>query len=248
MQMQPDKYKGFGDALKETVSKHGLSGLYKGVGAPLVGNGFYNAVQFAIFSSAKKWFTNDGASTQPWRVAGAGAFTGVFVALVEGPQDLFKSQMQAQMMTPKAAAATAAAATVEGGAAAAAATAAAATAAAPKYAGVADCAKHIIGQRGLGALTQGLSATIARNVVGVSAYFYYYEVRKERHRRRQGASTAGGCGCSEGVACADSLFARHCTICIPPARSWCAARWRATAPSRIWARWRCCLLAAAAGE
>ena len=170
MQMQPDKYKSMGDAFKETVSKHGLAGLYKGVGAPLVGNGFYNAVQFAIFSKAKAFFTNNGTTNEPYRIAGAGAFTGIFVALVEGPQDLFKSQIQAQMVTKQPAAA----AVVEG--AAAAATATATAAAAPKYSGVADCAKKIIAERGLAGATQGLSATICRNIVGVSAYFYFYEV------------------------------------------------------------------------
>ena len=154
--MQPDKYKGVGDAFRETISRYGPAGLYKGVGAPLVGNGFYNAVQFAIFSGAKKWFTDGGKLDEPWRVAGAGAFTGIFVALVEGPQDLFKSQIQAMMVTKPA---------VEGAAPAKA-----------KYSGVADCAKKIIAERGLAGMTQGLTATIGRNIIGVSAYFYYYEV------------------------------------------------------------------------
>lgn len=84
MQMQPDKYTSMLAAGKETVATHGLSGLYRGVGAPLIGNGFYNAVQFAIFSRAKSWFTNGGADTALYRIAGAGAFTGIFVAMVEG--------------------------------------------------------------------------------------------------------------------------------------------------------------------
>lgn len=182
MQMQPDKYRGMGDALKETVTRYGPGGLYKGVGAPLIGNGFYNAVQFAIFAGAKRWFTNDGRDPGLLRVAGAGAFTGVFVALVEGPQDLFKSQVQAMMVPAKAAAGDAAAG---------------AEVKPPKYAGVADCAKKIIRERGLlRGLTQGLTATIARNVIGVSAYFYFYEARGRGWR---------GCGC--GVT--DRMHARE---------------------------------------
>jgi hypothetical protein len=84
MQMQPDKYTSMASAARETVSKHGLGGLYKGVGAPLIGNGFYNAIQFAIFSRAKAWFTDDGRNAALYRIGAAGAFTGVFVALVEG--------------------------------------------------------------------------------------------------------------------------------------------------------------------
>ena len=57
--------------------------------------------------------------------------------------------------------------------------AAAAPRIAPRFTGVGDCAKAIIAERGLVGLTQGLPATIARNIVGVSAYFYGYEaVRK----------------------------------------------------------------------
>ena len=54
-------------------------------------------MQFTIFSRAKAVATDNGRNTSLSRIAGAGAFTGVFVALVEGPQDLFKSQLQAQM-------------------------------------------------------------------------------------------------------------------------------------------------------
>lgn len=81
-------------------------------------------------------------------VQAAAGFTGIFVAFVEGPQDLFKCQMQAQMQGTRPA----------------------------KYNGTWDCAKTIVRERGLfrGPL-QGISATVARNIVGVTAYFYFYE-------------------------------------------------------------------------
>ena len=56
------------------------------------------------------------------------------------------------------------------------------------YAGVADCAKSIIAERGIAGATQGLTATIARNVVGVSAYFFVYEVRRQLRRQRRRVS------------------------------------------------------------
>ena len=49
MQMQPANYPSLASAFKQTVTKHGLGGLYRGVGSPLIGNGLYNAVQFAVF-------------------------------------------------------------------------------------------------------------------------------------------------------------------------------------------------------
>ena len=80
------------------------------------------------------------------------------------PQDLLKSQVQAQMVAAKAAAPAA------GGVAAK---------VAPRFTGVGDAAKAIFAERGVVGMTQGLPATVARNVVGVSAYFYGYEaVRK----------------------------------------------------------------------
>jgi hypothetical protein len=85
------------------------------------------------------------------------------------PQDLFKSQLQAQMVVKPTSAP--AAATAAGGAG----SAAAAAPAAPAYKGVGDCAATIIRQRGIAGIFQGLQATVARNIVGVSAYFYFYE-------------------------------------------------------------------------
>jgi len=84
MQMQPDRYKSMVSAGRETIQKHGFGGLYKGVASPAIGNGVYNAVQFAVFARLKSLFTDNGAKNTLNRIAGAAAFTGIFVALVEG--------------------------------------------------------------------------------------------------------------------------------------------------------------------
>lgn len=85
------------------------------------------------------------------------------------PQDLLKSQVQAQMLARKA--------PVEG---------APPVKVAPRFAGVGDCAKAILAERGAVGLTQGLPATIARNIVGVSAYFYGYEAVRKAFALRGG--------------------------------------------------------------
>lgn len=149
MQTNPSAYKGMGDAARQIIARKGLTGLYEGVASPLIGMGIFNAVQFAVFSAAKKVFTDDGRNNTLNRIAGAAGFTGIFVAFVEGPQDLFKSQMQAQMQ--------------------------AAAGAKLQYNGTFDCAKQIITQRGMAGPFQGIGATILRNIVGVTAYFYFYE-------------------------------------------------------------------------
>jgi len=174
--LQTGRYSSLGGAFRATVETHGLGGLYKGVASPLVGMGIFNAVQFAVFAGLKRSLTDDGRNVTLNRIAAAAGITGIFVAFVEGPQDLFKCQMQAQMQTGAGAGAGAGAG-VAAAAAAAGKTAGAPAAAPPaRYAGTLDCARTIIRERGLlaGPL-QGIGITIARNVVGVTAYFYFYE-------------------------------------------------------------------------
>jgi solute carrier family 25 carnitine/acylcarnitine transporter 20/29 len=155
MQTNPGRFRGMGEAAKAAIGQSGVLGLYRGVASPLIGMGIFNAVQFAVFGAAKKVFTEDGRNVTLNRIAGAAACTGVVVAFVEGPQDLFKCQMQAQI------------AAVPSGAGAS---------ASPAYKGTGDCARTIIRERGIltGPL-QGIGITILRNVVGVTAYFYVYE-------------------------------------------------------------------------
>ncbi len=149
MQTNPSGYKGMGDAARQIVARKGLKGLYEGVASPLIGMGIFNAVQFAVFAASKRVLTNDGKDVTLNRIAAAAGFTGIFVAFVEGPQDLFKSQMQAQMQAP---------------------------AGTPlKYASTMDCCKTILRERGMAGPFQGIGATIARNIVGVTMYFYVYE-------------------------------------------------------------------------
>ena len=39
LQTQPEKYRGMGDAFRQTVKAYGFGGLYRGVASPLVGMG-----------------------------------------------------------------------------------------------------------------------------------------------------------------------------------------------------------------
>lgn len=152
MQTNPSGYKGMGDAARQIVARKGLKGLYEGVASPLIGMGIFNAVQFAVFAASKRVITNDGKDVTLNRIAAAAGFTGIFVAFVEGPQDLFKSQMQSQMQAP---------------------------AGTPlKYASTMDCCKTILRERGASGPFQGIGATIARNIVGVTMYFYVYEAAR----------------------------------------------------------------------
>jgi len=176
LQTQPDKYKGMMDAARQTVAQYGASGLYRGVASPLVGMGIFNAVQFAVFGAAKNFTTNNGRNTTLNNIAGAAALTGVVVAFVEGPQDLFKCQMQASGNDP-----------VTGK---------------PRYSSTSDCVRTIVRQRGLQGTLQGIGATVVRNLIGVTAYFYFYEMARMQLAGDRPVSSlgflqvmfAGGCG------------------------------------------------------
>ena len=98
LQTQPENYKGMGDAFRQTVKAYGFGGLYRGVASPLVGMGIFNAVQFAVFGWAKSAATDGGRAVTPGRIAAAAAGTGLVVAFVESPQDLFKCQMQSCLL------------------------------------------------------------------------------------------------------------------------------------------------------
>ena len=179
MQSAPAAYKGMGDAARQIVARKGLAGLYEGVASPLVGSGLFNAIQFAAFSNAKAALTDGGRNVTLNRIAAAAGVTGVIVALVEGPQDLFKSQMQAQMQRAELQPGTPL-----------------------KYTSTLGCVRAIVAERGPLGVFQGLGVTVARNAVGVSAYFYFYEAARLRFAAGAPVSTlspgavmvAGGLG------------------------------------------------------
>ncbi len=108
-------------------------------------------MQFAVFGWAKAVATDNGAAVTPGRIAAAAAGTGLVVAFVESPQDLFKCQMQSAGVDLNGK---------------------------PRYTSTTDCVRTIMRERGLAGTLQGLGATMARNLVGVTAYFYFYEVAR----------------------------------------------------------------------
>merc|ERR1711937_942223 len=53
-------YSGLGDCFKQTVSKEGLKGLYKGMSSPLVGQMAFRATLFTTAAESKKYLSNSG--------------------------------------------------------------------------------------------------------------------------------------------------------------------------------------------
>jgi solute carrier family 25 carnitine/acylcarnitine transporter 20/29 len=143
-------YKGTIDCLSKTVKEEGFVGLYKGVQSPLVGLAVMNSVMFLAYGQAKAALQKDPAVPLTLsQYALAGAIAGVAISFVEGPVDLFKSQMQVQY------------------------------GAGQKYTGITDCARQIVGKYGIRGAYQGLAATFLRDIPSNASYFLFYELARK---------------------------------------------------------------------
>jgi hypothetical protein len=93
-------YSGLGDCVRKTYAAEGFGGFYKGVASPLVGQMFFNAVQFAAYGQAKALVAGDAAADQITipQYFQAGALTGAVVAGVESPIDLFKVSFNRKLL------------------------------------------------------------------------------------------------------------------------------------------------------
>eukprot|EP01103_Thecamoeba_quadrilineata_P007521 TRINITY_DN17385_c0_g1_i1.p1 TRINITY_DN17385_c0_g1~~TRINITY_DN17385_c0_g1_i1.p1 ORF type:complete len:310 (+),score=53.22 TRINITY_DN17385_c0_g1_i1:50-979(+) len=157
LQTQPTQnplYSGAIDCFRKTLQWEGPTGLYKGVLSPLLGQMFFNAVQFVIFGQTRDFLLQASGrkelSTQQGFIAGA--ITGFGVAFVESPVDLFKSQMQVQIFEEKVN-----------------------PTAQKRYTGVVNCAQKIWRQFGIRGVYHGLGMTLMRDVPAVSIYFGVYD-------------------------------------------------------------------------
>lgn len=145
-----DRYKGTMDCFNTTVKEEGVAGLYKGIQSPLVGMAALNSVLFFTNGQVKSYMkkTEDDPLTIG-QIFTAGAIVGLAVSFVEGPVDLFKSQLQTQYGTGT-----------------------------PKYNGFIDCASKIWRNHGVRGIYQGLSATLIRDIPANAAYFGFYEITR----------------------------------------------------------------------
>lgn len=145
-------YMGTWDCMKKTVRNEGVRGLYKGMGAPLVGVAPIFAISFMGFGVGKKIFgPNDGNRLTYTELFSAGAFSGIFTTLIMAPGERIKCLLQIQQ-----------------------------GANAPKvYNGPVDVVKKLYKQGGLGSIYRGAGATLLRDVPASGMYFLTYEAIKD---------------------------------------------------------------------
>lgn len=76
----------------------GVTGLYKGVAAPLAGQMFFRATLFSALGSSKRWLSTDAEGNRRDLTMldcyKAGAMAGGAAAFFEGPIDFYKSQVR----------------------------------------------------------------------------------------------------------------------------------------------------------
>jgi solute carrier family 25 carnitine/acylcarnitine transporter 20/29 len=148
---QTPQYTGAIDAVRKTVARQGLGGLYKGMGAPLAFVAVFNAVLFASNGQMKRIVHGEGNNSPmtipEFALCGAGA--GVAVSFVACPTELVKCRLQAQSADSSI-----------------------------LYKGPIDCARQVWNNRGFLGLFKGLGATLGREVPANAIYFSVYEYTK----------------------------------------------------------------------
>eukprot|EP01087_Luapelamoeba_hula_P003329 TRINITY_DN13136_c0_g1_i1.p1 TRINITY_DN13136_c0_g1~~TRINITY_DN13136_c0_g1_i1.p1 ORF type:complete len:338 (-),score=37.24 TRINITY_DN13136_c0_g1_i1:46-1059(-) len=161
-------YSGAWDCVKKTVQWEGIRGFYKGVASPLVGNMFIRGINYYTFMEALHFLsggvdmrrTPNSMPALPladfWM---AGGLVGITVTSLESPVDMFKSQMQVQIMTVKQ---------MERGVLLPGQT----HHVKPQlYKNVFDCAFRIARTYGLRGIYLGAGATVVRNAPSYSVYY-----------------------------------------------------------------------------
>ncbi|XP_063980722.1 congested-like trachea protein [Diachasmimorpha longicaudata] len=140
-------YKGTWDCAKKTVSKEGLRGLYKGMGAPLTGVAPIFAMSFLGYGVGKKLQQkSDDEKLTPVQLFYAGAFSGIFTTVIMAPGERIKCLLQIQHGQAVA-----------------------------KYNGPVDCVKQLYKEGGIRSIYKGTGATLLRDVPASGMYFLTYE-------------------------------------------------------------------------
>ena len=160
LQTQPnDKpiYNGFVDCFKKTIKWEGVSGLYKGVQSPLIGQMFFRANMFLAFFKAKNYLSNNGTrALSNIDMYIAGGFAWGIGAIIECPIDVLKTQLQIQIIKSKII-----------------------KDYKPEFNGIRELASKIWENNKIRGFYQGFSAQLLRNVPAGSLHFGTFELYRK---------------------------------------------------------------------
>lgn len=144
---QAPMYSGTIDCFRKTLVKEGITGLYRGMAAPIIGVTPMYAVCFFGFGLGKKLQQKspDDVLSYPQLFA-AGMLSGVFTTGIMTPGERIKCLLQIQ-----------------------------ATSGEIKYTGTLDCAKKLYQESGIRGIYKGTVLTLMRDVPASGMYFMTYE-------------------------------------------------------------------------
>lgn len=170
---KPGVYNGAVDVVKKTIAKDGLTGLYRGVAAPLAGVTPMFAVSFWGYDLGKRLVSavsspGPDGNMSIAQISAAGFFSAIPTTGIAAPFERVKVILQIQGQQEKAAASAATGA---------------AAASAPKqkhFTGALDVVAHLYKEGGLRSVFKGSVATLARDGPGSALYFATYEYIKRK--------------------------------------------------------------------
>ncbi|AWP09997.1 putative tafazzin-like [Scophthalmus maximus] len=143
-------YTGTYDCFRKTISKEGILGLYKGMGAPLAGVAPMMAISFFGFGLGKQLQQTDpGKPLTHTQIFLSGCLAGVFTTVIVAPGERIKCLLQVQ---------------ASGGGS--------------RYAGPLDCAVRLYKEQGIRSVYKGTLLTLIRDVPSNGLYFLTYEYLK----------------------------------------------------------------------
>ncbi|XP_033987786.1 mitochondrial carnitine/acylcarnitine carrier protein [Trematomus bernacchii] len=143
-------YRGTYDCFRKTVTKEGVLGLYKGMGAPLAGVAPMMAISFFGVGLGKQLQQPDpNKPLTHTQIFLSGCLGGVFTTVIVAPGERIKCLLQVQ---------------ASGGGS--------------RYAGPVDCAIRLYKTQGIRSVYKGTVLTLIRDVPSNGLYFLTYEVLK----------------------------------------------------------------------
>ncbi|XP_057411707.1 mitochondrial carnitine/acylcarnitine carrier protein isoform X1 [Balaenoptera acutorostrata] len=144
---QPPMYSGTFDCFRKTLMREGITGLYRGMAAPIIGVTPMFAVCFFGFGLGKKLQQKHPEDVLSYpQLFAAGMLSGVFTTGIMTPGERIKCLLQIQASSGET-----------------------------KYTGALDCAKKLYKEAGIRGIYKGTVLTLMRDVPASGMYFMTYE-------------------------------------------------------------------------
>ncbi|KAM8832045.1 mitochondrial basic amino acids transporter-like isoform 2-T2 [Spinachia spinachia] len=140
-------YRGTYHCFQSIIRQESVFGLYKGIGSPMMGLTFINAIVFGVQGNAMRMLAHDTPTNQFF----AGAAAGAIQCVICCPMELAKTRMQMQGTGEK-------------------------KSSRKLYKNSLDCLVRIYNREGLRGVNRGMVTTLIRETPGFGVYFLSYDV------------------------------------------------------------------------